>query len=94
MKEIQKNSLFNYFSKKKPSEGEANTENRQGEISKLKNSNDAGKKENRPDQENDRGEEEANDGKVSISQKWVAVEDCDEDADVGAEEGEQNPSLK
>ena len=45
-------------------------------------------------QENDRGEEEANDGKVSISQKWVAVEDCDEDADVGAEEGEQNPSLK
>ena len=37
MKEIQKNSLFNYFSKKKPSEGEPNTENRQGEISNLKN---------------------------------------------------------
>ena len=45
-------------------------------------------------QENDRGEEEANDGEVSISQKWVAVEDCDEDADVGAKEGDQNPSLK
>ena len=56
MKEIQKNSLFNYFSKKKPSEGEPNTENRQGEISKLKNNIVAGKKENRPDQENDRGE--------------------------------------
>ena len=56
MKEIQKNSLFNYFSKKKPSEGEPNTENRQGEISKLKNNIVAGKKENRPDQENDRSE--------------------------------------
>jgi len=56
MKEIQKNSLLNYFSKKKPSEGEPNTENRQGEISKLKNNIVAGKKENRPDQENDRGE--------------------------------------
>jgi len=56
MKEIQKNSLLNYFSKKKPSEGEPNTENRQGEISKLKNNIVAGKKENRPDQENDRSE--------------------------------------
>ena len=56
MKEIQKNSIFNYFSKKKPSEGEPNTENRQGEISKLKNNIVAGKKENRPDQENDRSE--------------------------------------
>jgi len=52
----KKNSLLNYFSKKKPSEGEPNTENRQGEISKLKNNIVAGKKENRPDQENDRGE--------------------------------------
>ena len=56
MKEIQKNSLFNYFSKKKPSEGEPNTENRQGEISKLKNNIVAGKKENRSDQENGKGE--------------------------------------
>ena len=56
MKEIQKNSLLNYFSKKKPSEGEPNTENRQGKITKLKNNIVAGKKENRPDQENDRGE--------------------------------------
>merc|ERR1711963_309730 len=56
MKEIQKNSLFNYFSKKKPTEGEPNTENRQEDISKLKNNIVAGKKENRPDQESDRGE--------------------------------------
>ena len=55
MKEIQKNSLFNYFSKK-PTEGEPNTENRQGEISKLKNNIVAGKKENRSDQENGKGE--------------------------------------
>merc|ERR1712012_950555 len=40
----------------KPTEGEPNTENRQGDISKLKNNIVAGKKENRPDQENDRGE--------------------------------------
>jgi len=42
-------------------------------------------------EENDRGEEEANDGEVSRSQERVAVEDCDEDADVGAKQGEQNP---
>ena len=45
-------------------------------------------------QDDNRGEEEANDREVSISQKWVAVEDCDEDADVGGKEGEQNPRLK
>ena len=44
-------------------------------------------------EENDRGEEEANDGEVSRSQERVAVEDCDEDADVGAKQGEQNPCL-
>ena len=74
MKEIQKNSLFNYFSKKKPSEGEPNTENRQGEITKLKNNIVAGKKENRPDHENDRGEkkqviEPSNDVKLGSSTK-------------------------
>ena len=37
-------------------------------------------------EENDRGEEEANDGEVSRSQERVAVEDCDEDADVGAKQ--------
>ena len=45
-------------------------------------------------QDNDIGEEEANDGEMSSSQKRVAVEDCDEDADVGAKQGEQDPSLK
>ena len=42
---------------------------------------------------NDGGEEKTNDGEVSRSQDWVAVEDCDEDADVGAKQGEQNPCL-
>ena len=45
-------------------------------------------------QDNDIGEEEANDGEMSSSQKRVAVEDCDEDADVGAKQGEQDASLK
>ena len=45
-------------------------------------------------QDNDRGEEEANGGEMSSSQKRVAVEDCDEDADVGAKQGEQDASLK
>merc|ERR1712012_1381134 len=40
----------------KPTEGEPNTENRQGAISNQKNNIFAGKKENRPDQEKDRGE--------------------------------------
>ena len=44
-------------------------------------------------QEYDRGEEEADNGEVSCSQDWMAVEDCDEDADVGGKEGEENPSL-
>ena len=44
-------------------------------------------------QEYDRGEEEADNGEVGCSQDWVAVEDCDEDADVGGKEGEENPSL-
>ena len=44
-------------------------------------------------QEYDRGEEEANDGEVSCSQDWMAVEDCDVDTDVGGKEGEKNPSL-
>jgi len=43
-------------------------------------------------QEYDRGEEEADNGEVGSSQDWVAVEDCDEDADVGGKEGEENPS--
>ena len=97
MKEIQKNSLFNYFSKKKPSEGEPNTENRQGEISKLKNNIVAGKKENRPDQENDRGEkkqvvEPSNDIKLGDKEEKKSLQSTPTKEDYVLQSSENLPS--
>ena len=97
MKEIQKNSLFNYFSKKKPSEGEPNTENRQGEISKLKNNIVAGKKENRPDQENDRGEkkqvvEPSNDIKLGDKEEKKSLQSTSTKEDYVLQSSENVPS--
>jgi len=96
MKEIQKNSLFNYFSKKKPSEGEPNTENRQGEISKLKNNIVAGKKENRPDHENDRGKkkqvtEPSNDVKLGDKEEKKSLQSSSKKEDYVLQSSENLP---
>ena len=44
-------------------------------------------------QDDNGGEEKTNDGKVSCSDKWVTVEDCDQNPDVSSKEGEEDPGL-